>query len=211
MKGGGGKRRSDFFSRRTGLIAWLRESLSPRNPSNRSASYQKVEEKVCFSLSSCSTPKKGLSRPYQHLKPIIFGLRFTSSAETEKKKKKMVLERPPVSHNAVSNITHSAIADQDSSRLATTFNAHCTVPCTLEDLNIKFCASCGPTQSRYDTVYCDACMTSCASAQYPSTTTGPYLLGRSAVWGYREQCVSLRSQNFKNSSLAWGNKSIPPE
>ena len=35
-------RRPDFFSRRKGLIAWLRESMSGRNPSCRSASSQKV-------------------------------------------------------------------------------------------------------------------------------------------------------------------------
>ena len=36
----------------------------------------------------------------------------------------MALGRPPRSLNAASNITHSAIASQDSSRVTTTFNAH---------------------------------------------------------------------------------------
>ena len=30
--------------------------------------------------------------------------------------------------------------------------------------------------------------------------------GRSAVWGYHELCIALRSQDYKNSSLSWGNK-----
>ena len=42
IKGG---QRSDFFSRKTGLIVWWHESKSLRNPSSRSGSSQKVEEK----------------------------------------------------------------------------------------------------------------------------------------------------------------------
>ena len=44
--------------------------MSPRNPSSRSASSPKVEEKVCISFSSCSTPRRGLTRSSRHLKPI---------------------------------------------------------------------------------------------------------------------------------------------
>ena len=43
--------------------------MSRRNPSSRSAS-PKVEEKVCISFSSCSTPRRGLFRSSRHLKPI---------------------------------------------------------------------------------------------------------------------------------------------
>ena len=50
----------------------------------------------------------------------------------------MPLGRSPISLNAVSNITHSAIASQDSSRVTTTFNAHCTVHSTVEDFNVNF-------------------------------------------------------------------------
>ena len=39
----------------------------------------------------------------------------------------LVRGMPMTSLNAGSNITHSAIAFQDSSRVTTTFNAHCTV------------------------------------------------------------------------------------
>ena len=38
--------------------------------------------------------------------------------------------------------------------------------------------------------------------------TGPYPWGHDTLWGYREQCVSLRSQDYKNSSLVWVNKDI---
>ena len=44
--------------------------MSRRNPSSRSASSPKVEEKVCISFSSCSTPRRGLSRSSRYLKPI---------------------------------------------------------------------------------------------------------------------------------------------
>ena len=57
-----GVRRSDFVSKRLGLIAWLRESMSRRNPSSRS-------EEVCISLSSWSMPRKGLCSSSRHLKP----------------------------------------------------------------------------------------------------------------------------------------------
>ena len=46
--------------------------------------------------------------------------RITLSAETEKK---LALGMPVTSLNAASNITHSAIACQDSSRVMTTINA----------------------------------------------------------------------------------------
>ena len=47
----GGVLRSDFFVKRLGLIAWLRESMSRRSPSRRSASSLKVEEQTFpFSL-----------------------------------------------------------------------------------------------------------------------------------------------------------------
>ena len=58
------------FPKTLGLIAWLRESMSRRNPSSRSASSPKVEKKVVISVSSCSAPMRGLSRSSRHLKPI---------------------------------------------------------------------------------------------------------------------------------------------
>ena len=139
--------RSDFFSKRLGLIAWLREFMSRRNPSSRSASSPKVEEKVCISFSSCSTPRRGLSRSNRHLK-------FTSFAKDLHqvlKPEKMALGMPLTSLNAASNITHSAIASQDSSRMTTTFNAHCTGHCTVEDFNVNF-ANHDAKSVRYRTV-----------------------------------------------------------
>ena len=43
--------------------------MSRRNPSSRSAS-PKLEEKVGISFSSCSAPRRGLSRSSRHLKSI---------------------------------------------------------------------------------------------------------------------------------------------
>ena len=45
--------------------------MSRRNPSSRSASSQKMEEKVCISFSSCSRPQKGLYSSIHHMKPIL--------------------------------------------------------------------------------------------------------------------------------------------
>ena len=68
-------------------------------------------------------------------------------------RKKLPLGRSPISLNAVWNITHSAIASQDSSRVTTTFNAHCTIHCTVEEFNINFVNH--DTKSvRYSTVLC---------------------------------------------------------
>ena len=44
--------------------------MSCRNPSSRSASSPKLEEKVGISSSSCSAPRRGLSRSSRHVKPI---------------------------------------------------------------------------------------------------------------------------------------------
>ena len=58
-----------IFSKRLGLIALLRESMSQSNPSSRSAS-PKVEEKTLLLFSSCSMSRKGLSWSGRHFKPI---------------------------------------------------------------------------------------------------------------------------------------------
>ena len=96
--------------------------MSRRNPSSRSASSQKVEEKVCFSFSSCWTPRKGLSRPCQYFKAISMGIKCSN-------RKKLACKRPLVHHTAVSNITHSTIADQDSSHMYSMHVAHSTQHC----------------------------------------------------------------------------------
>ena len=62
--------RSGFFFNRLGLIAWLCESMSRRNPSSRSASSPEVEELFLLFFSSCSMPRRGLSRSSRHWKPI---------------------------------------------------------------------------------------------------------------------------------------------
>ena len=53
-----GNMRVGFVSRRKGLIAWLRESTSRRNPSSRSDPSWKVEEKLCSLSPHVSRPGK---------------------------------------------------------------------------------------------------------------------------------------------------------
>ena len=91
---------------------------------------------------------------------------------------------PLTSLNAASNIPHSAIASQHSSRVTTTFNARCTGHWTVEDFNLKF-ANLDSKSVQYRTVL---------SAWYPvqernvpdhGTATGTGVHFR-VVWGYRE-------------------------
>ena len=53
-------------------------------------------------------------------------------------RKKLALGMPLTLLNAASNIAHSTIISQDSSRVTTTFSAHCTVHCEVEDFNVNF-------------------------------------------------------------------------
>ena len=125
--------------------------MSRRNPSSTSASSQNIEGKVCISFSLCLMPWKGLSRSSRPLKPIS----LAKDLHQVLKPKNMALRMPPTLLNSASNITYSAIASQDSSRVTTTFNinAHCTVHCAVGDFNVIFAII--TTQSRYDTVpYC---------------------------------------------------------
>ena len=123
--------------------------MSRRNPSSRSASSPNVEGKTLLFFSLCWTPRKGLYRSNRHLKPLSVAKKFTSSA----KPKNLALGRSLISLNAVSNITHSTIASQDSSRMTTTFTAHRTVLCTVEDFNVNF-ANHDAKSIRYCTVLC---------------------------------------------------------
>ena len=143
MKGGVWK--SDFFSRRIGMIVWLCESMSLRNPFSRSASSQKVEEKLLVFFSS--RPGKAFinhsSKSYNLWAKIYIKCW---------NRKKLALERSPVSHNAKWNITHSAIADQ------TFFTSGDTLQCTLYNTlcrgRFKLKIFCITKQSRCDTVPC---------------------------------------------------------
>ena len=181
----GGVRKSDFFPRKTRLMVWLHEFMSRRNPSSRSASSQKVEEKVCSSFSSCLTSRKALYGPSRYLKPISMG---SDLHQVLKPKKKLALERPPVSHNAASKITHSTIASQYSSRVATTFNAHAL--CRRHKRNCLRIA----TRSWHNTVPRCVHDITCKSAL-------SWNWGRSAVQCH-ELCMSLQSQDNKNGGLA---------
>ena len=136
-----------IFSKRLGLVAWLRESMSRRNPSSRSASSPKAEEKISLFFTSCSTPEKRLYNSSQHSKPIS----FAKDLHRVLKPKKLALGMPPTSLNAASNITHSAITSKDSSRVTTTFSVHCTVHCVVGDFNVNF-ANHDAKSVRYRTV-----------------------------------------------------------
>ena len=162
-----------FFPERLGLIAWLRESMSRRNPSSRSASSPKVEEKVCISFSSCSMPRKGLYRSSQHLKPIS----FAKDLHHVMNRKKLARDRSQVLLYAVSNITHSAIASQDYIKhhpfrhcLSRLFASDNDLQWALYSTLCSWRFQCNilrmTTQSRYDTVpYCVQDIT-CKSATY---------------------------------------------
>ena len=103
--------------------------------------------------------------------------RCTMSSRLVLKPKKLALERPPASHNAASIIT--AIADQGSSWVATTFSAHSTVRCSVEDINVKFWES----RRKIGTIPCRAaCMIWCASVHCPWSATGAMGLQYSAVY-----------------------------
>ena len=129
--------------------------------------------KVCVSFSSCSTPGKGLYSSSRHLKPISVAKDLHQVLKPEKK---LALGMPPTSLSAASNITHSAIAEQDSSQVTTTFNADCTVHCAVGDFNIIFCES----RREVGTIpYRTACMISRAGAQHPRSWNCDW--GRSAV------------------------------
>ena len=112
-----------FFSKWLGLIAWLRELISRRNPSSRSSSSQKVEEKFAFLSPHVRCPGEAF------LDQVGIWNLYPSTKIYMKcwNRKKLALGRPPISLNAASNITYSAIASQDSSRVTTTFNAHCAM------------------------------------------------------------------------------------
>ena len=142
--------------------------MSRRNPSSRSASSPKVEEKTLLFFSTCSMPRKGLYRSSRHLKPVS----LAKDSHQVLKPKKMALGIPLTSLNAMSSITHSAIASQDSSRVTTTFNAHCTAHCTTTR-KISTSILRITTQSRYDTVpYCSHDITCRGNLLDHGTATG---------------------------------------
>ena len=125
---------------------------------------QKWRKTRCFFFASCSTPGKGLYRSSWHLKPIS----LDNDLHQVLKPKKLALERSQVSHNAASNITHSAIADQDSSRVTTTFDVYCSTLCSGR-FQRKFCES----RRKVGTIsYRAVCKISRGEVQGPGTVTG---------------------------------------
>ena len=144
--------------------------MSRRNPSSRSASSPKVEEKVCISFSSCPRPGKGLFSSSRHLKPISLAKDLRQVLKPEK----VVLGMLPTSLNAASNITHSAIvftSDDDIQCALYSSIVHCEV----EDFNVKFCESRATQSPCYAVPYC-ACDVTCRSSmelgRYGTPQTG---------------------------------------
>ena len=119
-----------FFSKRLGLIVWLRESMSRRNPSSRSASSPKVEEKTLLFFPLChygGRPEEA-SIDQVAIKTLYHAPKIYIKCWN---RKILALRMPPISLNTASNITHSAIASQDSSRVTTTFDSVCIVEYTV--------------------------------------------------------------------------------
>ena len=87
--------------------------MSRRNPCSRSAASQKVEEKVCFSFSSCWMPREGLPDHASVSKLYLWAKTNIKCSN----RIKLACERPLLRRAAASNITSSAIADQNSSLL----------------------------------------------------------------------------------------------
>ena len=72
-----------FFSKQLGLIDWLSEFMSRKNPSSRSASSPKVENFFCSFLLMLDDQKRPLYMK-SPLKSYTTRQKFTSNAETEK-------------------------------------------------------------------------------------------------------------------------------
>ena len=107
---------------------------------------------------------------------------------------KLILQNPAL------NITHFAIADQQYSRVDTTFNAHCRVH-YKEDVRVHF-AHCNAKSVRYRTVL---------RAWHHVQECNVLELRRGsqccAEIGDITNCVFL--SEGKNGSLAWGNNGLP--
>ena len=154
--------------------------MSRRNPSSRSVSSPNVGEKTLLFFSWCWMPRKGLYRSSRHLKPIS----FAKNLHQVLKPKEMALGRSPILLNAASNITHSTIAPQDSSRVPTTFNAHCTVHYTVEDFNVNF-ANHDAKSVRYCPVLCAWYHMQERNVPGHGIATGAGVLSK-VVWEYNE-------------------------
>ena len=88
---------------------------------------QKFRKNVCFSSASCSTPREGLCRPCQSIQPI----HLSSDLHQVMKPNKVDTSESCIKHY------YFAIADQQYSRVDTTFNVHCRVH-YKEYVNVPF-------------------------------------------------------------------------
>ena len=102
-----------------------------------------MEENVCFSFSSWSTPRKAFLDHTTILKLYPWAKTNIKCSN----RKKLACERPPLCHTAASNITRSAIADQDSSDTYSMRDAHSTAvrvlggePCAVVTVHCSRCA-----------------------------------------------------------------------
>ena len=99
---------------------------------------------------------------------------------------KLALGRPQISLNAAPNITHSAIASQDSSPVTMTFNAYCIVHYVVEHFNLNF-GNHDAKLVRYRTVLCAWYYMQERNDSDHGTATGARVHGTTKiVWEYHE-------------------------
>ena len=129
-----------------------------------------MEEKVFISFSSCSMPRRGLSRSSRHLKPIPLAKDLHQVMKSKK------IGTWGASDTAKHRVKHHPFRHCRSRffTVTMTFNAHCTVHC-IGRFQCKFCESRGKVGTiPYHTV----CMLSRVGAQRPGSWNCEW--GRSA-------------------------------
>ena len=139
-----------------------------------------------------------------YIKTYTPGLRYTSSAETEKNWH-LRGHRYAITLRQTSPIPPLLIKILHEWRQASMHIVLYSVHCTLYSGRFKRRILRLTTQSQYNTVPGACAHMMCKHATFWNCDWGR---GRSAVWRYREPCISLRSQGYKNCSLAWGNSGI---
>ena len=108
-------------------------------------------------------------------------------------RKKLGLGMPVALLNAASNVTHSSMASEDSSRvMTTTFKTHCTEHCMVEDFNVNFCES----RLKVGTVPCRTVRMISRAGEQRTTTT--CVRGGPNIWS------ALGTSRKRAGSSCWG-------
>ena len=180
------------------MIVWLRESMSRRNPSSRSASSPNVKEKTLLYFSVCWTPRKGLYRSSRHLKPISLAKTLHQKLKPKKIGAWEVTDIPKrcIKHHPFRHCLWRFFTSDD--------DLQCAFYRTLYSGRFprKFCKS----RRKVGTIpYCTVRMISRAGAQRTrlidhGTATGAGAHSK-VVWEYNWTVIT-------RSSLAWENNGI---